>query len=92
MVQREETWLVTTGVQGKDPIPSPRCAHTLHHTPGVLPGLGHLVANLHLFSAADHCKWQMDLPSNKDREYNKSSLNVDDRFLETAMLSETTVE
>lgn len=35
--------------------------HTLHHTPGVLPGLGHLVANLHFFSAANHCEGKMDL-------------------------------
>lgn len=48
--------------------PSPVTGHTLHHTPRVLPGLRHLVANLDLFSTADHCEWEMDLPG--DREVN----------------------
>lgn len=48
--------------------PSPRCARTLHHTPGVLPGLCHLVANLHLLGAADHCEREVDLPATQDRE------------------------
>lgn len=38
---------------------------TLHDTPWVLPGLGHLVANLHFFSAANHSKRKMDLQKGK---------------------------
>lgn len=45
---------------------SPTTGHTLHHTPGVLPGLRHLVANLHLFGTANHCKWEMDLPGDTE--------------------------
>lgn len=39
--------------------------HTLNHSPRVLPGLGHLVANLHFFSAANHRKGEVDLPGNR---------------------------
>lgn len=38
---------------------------TLHDTPGVLPGLCHLVANLHFFSAANHGKRKVDLQKGK---------------------------
>lgn len=50
--------------EGRNGDPSQWCAHTLHHAPGVLPGLCHLVADFHLFSAANHCKGEMDLPGN----------------------------
>lgn len=59
--------VVTLGVTAEERLPLDAHVHTLHHTPGVLPGLCHLVADLHLFGAADYCKREVDLPATEDR-------------------------
>ena len=59
--------MVTLGVTAEERLCCDAHVHTLHHTPGVLPGLRHLVADLHLFGAADHRKREVDLPATEDR-------------------------
>ena len=59
--------VVTLGVTAEERLPRDAHVHTLHHAPGVLPGLCHLVADLHLFGAADYCKREVDLPATEDR-------------------------
>lgn len=59
--------MVILGVTAEERLPCDAHVHTLHHTPGVLPGLCHLVADLHLFGAADYCKREVDLPATEDR-------------------------
>lgn len=61
--------MVTLGVTAEERLRCDAHVHTLHHTPRVLPSLRHLVADLHLFGAADHGKREVDLPATEHTEW-----------------------